>query len=535
MKLLNVEIMKQLESAADAGGYTFEKMMTKAGQNLAHVVHERYYTGDQNHALGLVGAGNNGGDTLVALSMLQESGWTCSAVLLKPASQPNVLIEEYRKVGGKLLELGDEGNSWLINEIDQARVILDGVFGTGFKLPIRSPYKEILELVGKKSSGKMIVAVDCPSGIDCISGMASPETLKADLTVCMEAVKEGLLKFPAFNYCGEIVTVDLGIPPKHKKDVKGDDIVIDSQFVKKSLPTRKSDAHKGDFGHVIVCGGSVNYVGAPVLAGKSAYRVGAGLVECAVPERIYEAAAAASLESTWLLLEDVDGVIAESASSTLISRLKDADCLLIGPGIGREDTTLRFFNRSIFESFTNTQSASIGFVPKNIPMKSDIQSRLPPLVIDADALRLLSKTTDWFKRLKALAVLTPHPGEMACLTGLTVDEIQNDRLSIARQFATKWGQVVVLKGALTVVASPEGRIAVLPFADSMLAKAGTGDVLAGMIAGLIAQGVPLFDAASAGVWIHAHAGVLAAQKLGSSISLLASEMPDAIPGVFNSL
>lgn len=528
MKLISVEKMKALESAANESGYSYEKMMLKAGQNLAQVVHERYFEKGINRVMGLVGGGNNGGDTIIALTALQKLGWTCSAFMLKEDPQWQTLIIELHANGGRVVD-----RERFEEELSHTQLVLDGVMGTGFKMPMREPFVDFMKKFNKLSQGKIIVAVDCPSGVDCVTGDACADTLQADLTVSMEAIKDGMLKFPAYEFCGEIVTVELGIPAKTLKAFETGDAVIDALMVKALLPKREMNGHKGTFGHLVVCGGSVNYPGAPMLAAKSAYRMGAGLVECAVPERVYVAAVANNIESIFTILEDEDGVIAENASATLTPKMKNVECLLIGPGIGREETTQRFLKRLLFGLNVKNQSTGAGFVPGMSKVKTSEDDRFPVMVIDADALRLLADINLWYERLPAPAVLTPHPGEMSALTGLSVDDIQRDRLNVARQFAQKWGQVVVLKGALTVVASVDGRVAVLPFANSALAKAGSGDVLAGMIAGLMTQGTSPLDAATTAVWLHARAADNVIKTQGTEHSLLASDLINSIPGAIS--
>ena len=316
MKLITVEKMKELESTANAGGYSYEKMMIKAGQNLGHVVHERYFSEDENRVIGLVGGGNNGGDTLIALSTLQKLGWITIAYFVKEDERLTPLVLQLQSLGGSLVN-----EELLEQNLNDADVVLDGVIGTGFKPPLSESFMDLFKRVAVICEDKVVVAVDCPSGVDCVTGEVSQGTLKADLTVCMEAVKEGMVKLPAFEYCGELATVDLGIPGKLLKPYDVGDRVIDSDMVSSCLPNRSSDSHKGTFGHLLLCGGSVNYPGAPKLAARSAYRVGAGLVECAIPERIYEAVVANNSESIFTLLEDEDGVISDNAAGTLISKL----------------------------------------------------------------------------------------------------------------------------------------------------------------------------------------------------------------------
>jgi ADP-dependent NAD(P)H-hydrate dehydratase / NAD(P)H-hydrate epimerase len=493
-------------------------------------VHERFFSSEVKRVIGLCGAGNNGGDTLIALIELQKLGWESSACVVKVDAQWQALIDQLLAGGGKLVEINQ-----LEKESAECQVILDGIFGTGFTPPMREDSMAVFQKAARARKGRILVAVDCPSGVDCTTGEVSPETLHADLTVCMEAVKEGMAKMPAFEYCGELESVDLGIPAKFLKHFDNGDRVVEAGMIRKVLPKRSANSHKGSFGHLIVCGGSVNYPGAPMLAAKSAYRTGTGLVECAIPERIYEAAVANNVESIFTLLEDEVGVIAENASATLASKLSTAECLLLGPGIGREETTQRFLQRILFEVDGRKSATGAGFVPGMANIKSKQKAQLPPMVIDADALRLLAKHEGWFEKLPAQVVLTPHPGEMSALTGVSTEEIQKDRFGMVRHFAGLWKKVVVLKGAVTLVGSPEGEVAAIPFANSILAKAGTGDVLAGIIAGLMAQGLDAYPAAWSGAWIHAQAGKVVLKRQGSEFSLTAGDLVAAIPQVMADL
>jgi NAD(P)H-hydrate epimerase len=268
------------------------------------------------------------------------------------------------------------------------------------------------------------------------------------------------------------------------------------------LPRRPLDAHKGTFGTALIVAGSANYTGAAWLAGQAAYRVGAGLVTLAVPTPLHAALAGQFPEATWVLLPHSDGFIAAQASATLQPHLERATALLVGPGFGLEETTKEFLERLL----------------------GDKETGVPPMVVDADALKLLRRLPDWNKRLPAPAVLTPHPGEMAVLTGLSKEAIRADRLGLACHYSQEWGHVVVLKGAFTVIAAPDGATAIIPVANPALVRAGTGDVLAGLIAGLRAQGVGAFKAAVAGAWIHAYAGLQAVEEVGNPASVLAGDV-----------
>jgi NAD(P)H-hydrate epimerase len=348
----------------------------------------------------------------------------------------------------------------------------------------------------------------------------------------MEAVKIGLVTDPAFVYCGEIEVVPLGLSKAVLGKGNGQTL-IDASWVKAQMPARSAFSHKGTYGKVMVAGGSVNYCGAPVLSGLAAYRTGSGLVTLAVPHPVAVQMAGSVPEIIWVILDEEDGVIAESAADLLLKKANDESCLVLGPGIGQEETTQRFLDRLLFQPDLASHR-KVGFLEGGAPAKSK-SLLLPPIVMDADALRWLGAQQNWPQKLHASLVLTPHPGEMSALTGLSTAEIQKDRFNVAEAFAQKWQQVVVLKGALTVIASPTGRLSVIPVASSALAKAGSGDVLTGVIASLIGQGLPLFDAASAAAWIHAQAGLLAAHRLGSEASVMARDIIEAIPAVLQSL
>jgi NAD(P)H-hydrate epimerase len=532
MKLVTPSEMKAIETEADEKGLTYAQMMLNAGEKVAEVILERYYDFENQTVLGLVGTGNNGGDVLVALTRLAKEGWKSRAYVApgRPADDP--LMKELENAGGQItLAEKDKNFSTLKSLKSETGVLLDGILGTGFQLPMRPEIGKILKAAGEELGRIVVVAVDCPSGVDCDTGKAAEETISADLTVCMAAVKTGLLSFPAADYTGELQVVDIGLSEDLVNWKKVNRMVVDDEWVGSVLPYRPMNAHKGTFGSVMVVGGSVNYTGAVMLAGKSAYLGGCGLVRLAIPGSLHTAIAGALPEATWVLLPHNTGVIAEPAADVVLKNLDRITSLLIGPGMGMEETTELFLKRLFENRMKNGVKAGIGFVmvaQESSPVSAD---PLPPLVVDADALKLIVRMKDWWKILPAGSVLTPHPGEFAVMTGLTVEQIADDRLGAAEKFAREWGQIVVLKGANTLVASPDGRTAAIAAASAALARAGSGDVLAGLIAGLLAQKMGAFEAAAAGAWIHASAGLLAAEWIGCDASVLASDIQNAIPEV----
>jgi NAD(P)H-hydrate epimerase len=289
------------------------------------------------------------------------------------------------------------------------------------------------------------------------------------------------------------------------------------------------DSHKGTFGTVLIAAGSANYTGAALLAGKAAYLSGAGLVTIAVPSSIHQIIAGQLLEATWLLLPDEMGVFAEDGAEILSNNMKRVTSILVGPGLGMEMPTRNFLSR-LFHMEKKGNRSGIGF------LRSDSSGQLasatlPPLVLDADGLKLISQFDHWHESIPQSSVLTPHPGEMSIMTGQDKDQIQANRLATAEHFSREWGHIVILKGAFTVIASPQGETAVIPIATPALARAGTGDVLAGLVAGLLAQGMDPFHSSVSGAWIHARAGLLAESVFGISASVLAGDVLNAVPKV----
>jgi NAD(P)H-hydrate epimerase len=543
MKLVTVSEMRAIEQEADASGLTYARMMENAGRGLAKEILRLAYSQDDEElqVLGLVGPGNNGGDTLVALACLAEKGWKARAYLIHRKGEGDPLVDRLKEAEGEIvISQRDENFEQLIAFMITSDVVLDGILGTGFKLPLKDGIAHVMaaakDALAELEWPPYAVAVDCPSGVDCDTGEAAAACIPADATVTMAAVKQGLLKMPAFDLVGELNVVEIGLADDLPSWKAVQNEVADEGLVAAILPPRPSDSHKGTFGTAFVVAGSVNYTGAALLAGKAAYRIGTGLVTLAIPAPVHAVLAGQFPEATWLLLPHEVGVIASDAEDVLARNLERATALLLGPGFGLEDTTKEFLENLLRgATLPKTAHGRMGFIPNQTGEAEAKMLTLPPLVIDADGLKLLAKISDWPKLLPAPAVLTPHPGEMSVLTGLTKEEIQKERLATALRFAQEWGHVVVLKGAFTVVASPDGRTTTVPVASSALARAGTGDVLAGLIVGLRAQGVEAYPAAVAGAWVHAQAGLYAAERLGTSASVLAGDVLEAVPDVLAEL
>jgi hydroxyethylthiazole kinase-like uncharacterized protein yjeF len=545
VKVITVEKSRFLENKANEGGLSFAEMMENAGRGTALAIQRRIGARGKR-VLILVGPGNNGGDGLVAAHYLWEMGARVTCYLWKRDVDDD---NNFRRAKEDRLPMvwaeDDDGFDALRGLMTGADAIVDALLGVGVDRPIGGSLKDLLDAVRQTinahsapaelaetvpsnsvAPAPLIVAVDCPTGLNCDSGALDPAAMPADLTVTFAYPKQGLLRFPGAEAVGHIVVVDIGIPPE-----LADDVLLEMATagrIQSWLPDRPRSAHKGTFGRALIVAGSVNYVGAATLAGAGAKRVGTGLVTMALPGPIQPSVAAGLAEATYLLLPHDLGVIASGAVPVLRDSFENYDALLLGPGLTQEKETVSFVHT--FLGLTPSERrGQIGFVSR-VGSELPQGAELPPLVVDADGLNALAVADGWWKMLPPGTILTPHPGEMARLIGrdVTAKDVQADRDGHAQRMAAQWNTVVVLKGAFTVVAEPGGRVIVLPFANPALATAGSGDVLAGTIVGLRAQGMDTFEAAVAGAYLHGLAGELARADLGD-MGVVAGDLPPRLP------
>ncbi|MDE3096441.1 MAG: NAD(P)H-hydrate dehydratase [Chloroflexota bacterium] len=497
--------MRALEQQAVRAGTSLDELMQAAGLAVAQEAWLMLGVVAGRRILVLAGPGNNGGDGLVAARHLAE--WDADVVVYllaaRDPSDPN--LAPLRERGVPVYDApGDVGYTALDEAVDKAELVVDALLGTGRSRPIEGALADILMRLRRALDGPApprVVAVDLPTGVDADSGRADPLAVRADLTVTFGLAKVGLYTLPGSEYAGAMQVVDIGLP----KDV-GRPLPIElvgSTWVRDRLAPRPAGANKGTFGRVLAVAGSAQYVGAARLAATACYRAGAGLVTLACTLRVQAMVAPALAEATYLLL---DGDQPAQPADAIAEALAGYDVLLIGPGLGQDRET-RALVDDVLRAVTGTVRGC---------------------VVDADALNALAPIEGWSGRLPARCILTPHPGEMSRLLGCTVADVQDDRLGIALRAAAQWGQTVVLKGAHTVVASPDGRAAISPHANPLLASAGTGDVLAGAIAGLVAQGMEPFEAAACGVYVHGMAAEELRDDLGDR-GLLAGDLLPMLP------
>lgn len=546
-----VEQMQALEQASDAAGHSYDAMMERAADAVTHVIAEMWSAGE-TRVLVLAGPGNNGGDGLVAARNLARQEFSVAALLWK-RERDERRAREARDAGVSLLSTDDaEGRQTLQRALRRADVVIDALLGTGVSRPIEGELAEILanlrevceqspddrDVIWTQEHAALslsevrpaVIAVDVPSGLHSDSGEVDPATVPADVTVTLAGPKRGMLIPDGWDVLGELVVGDIGIPDDVVQEAQNIGELLTPATVAPLIPERPFSGHKGTFGKTLIVGGSANYVGAPALAAEGAGRAGAGLVTLAVPEIIAAALAAKSelTSMTWLLLPHDLGAIRTEALKVLRKELNTYDSLVVGMGIGQEEVTQEFVYALLGLRSPEQPRKAIGFLHGSGGADADSGERLslPPTVLDADALNALAAYRgDLSGQLTpGRFVLTPHPGEMSRLSRVDVDDVLPRRLEVTREKAQEWQQVVVLKGAFTVIAASDGRVSVSPFANPILATAGTGDVLAGVIGALLAQGLEPYDAARLGVYVHGLAGTLLARNAAANRGALSSEL-----------
>jgi NAD(P)H-hydrate epimerase len=506
-KVVTAGQMRALDRAAiEACGIPGIVLMENAGRGAADELERALPDLTDRRVAVLCGRGNNGGDGFVICRHLLNRGITTSCILLGRVAD---LSGEARANADILLRSGvplveaTEADQ-LVTGLESADVIVDALLGTGLASSPRGLFAEAIELVNALPA--FVLAVDVPSGVDADSGRAFEPAIRADLTVTMGLLKRGLLLHPGRALAGRTVVADIGVPESLLL-AEFDTVEIEDEDIGEWLPARPPAGHKGTFGTALIVAGSRGYSGAACLAGMAAVRAGTGLVKLAFPAGIADIVESRLLEAVkFSLPETPEGTIAPSAVNQIIALSRDAACVAIGPGLG-------------------AGPASQELVRALLPRLNC------PVVIDADAISCLADSCELLREMKNPVVLTPHPGEMSRLVGRPAAEVDRDRVEVARGFAADHQVIVVLKGAPTVIAAPGEPAFLNPTGGSGLATGGTGDVLTGLIAGLLAQGCRPLDAATAGVWLHGKAGDLGSEAL-TPYSLCAGDLLDYLPEAF---
>lgn len=512
LKAVTAAQMRDIELRSVEAEVALDRLMENAGLAVARAI-ARYLDGSFGKNISvLVGPGNNGSDGLVAARHLVKWGAKVTAFGLTKRPEPDDKRELAADEGVNFVSLfsneasGDEYR----RRLSHSNVVIDAVLGTGQARPIDQNLANLLRAAGEVAAP--VIAIDVPTGVDSNTGRFDENGLQSDLTLMLGYPKIGPLISAGSGACGEIQVLDIGIPADLASDVNTEWLSADLARI--LLPERSGDTNKGSFGKTLTVAGSRNYLGAPLLSTQAAVRSGTGLIYLATPDSVYDRIGGTVEEAIYLPLEENSNghLNASVAIRQLSAQLEGMNSVLIGPGLGQSSQAIQLVEGII----------------RNLPEQV-------PTVLDADALNVASRMLRWSEIIAPPVVLTPHPGEMARLLGISVAQVQEDRQSAAHEAANRFNAVVVLKGAATLIAAPDGRLRISPWVNSGLAKGGTGDVLAGLIAGLVAQSPEnLFDMASLAVYVHGLAGELAKRELGER-GMTAGDVARMIPKAFMEL
>ena len=522
MRVVTAAEMRQIDQHTIEGiGIPGIVLMETAGSAIVHALQQHYPTCKRIGIL--AGKGNNGGDGIVIARQLAHIGHNVHLFLVSPSDsftgEAAVNLQIAQNLELRIDEILTEAaprteKGVPLNHITSCELLVDAIFGTGLHGEVREPIATLINTINNLSIP--ILSVDLPSGLDADTGSPLGTCVRADRTVTIGLPKRGLLIHPGAEFAGKLEVVDIGFPEQ----------VIDAQNIKvhwttaaaasEWVPSRPSASHKGTYGRVLVIAGATGMTGAAALASKAALRAGAGLVTLATPKHLNPILEGLLPEVMTLPLSETDaGSLAVSAISTILEFAeKTKSVLAIGPGLSQNPETVTLVHQLVREN----QEQGLGL----------------RMVIDADGLNALAQATELIPLLGKDAVLTPHPGEMARLTNTSVSTLELDRISTAQQFANEQGVTLVFKGAPTVIGTPNGDVWINSTGNPGMATGGMGDVLTGIIAGLMAQGVLSEQAGALGVYVHGLAGDIVSERLGAH-GLIASDVLEAVPEAVASL
>lgn len=513
MYILTADEMRRIDRETIDFGIPGRILMENAGRGAAQALIERFPGAGAGKIGVLAGRGNNGGDGFVIARHLSQRGIDVSVYLLSEASavkgEALANLELLYRLEIPVIEISDR-KSFDSNQISMRHrdIWVDAIFGTGLKSDIKGYIRDVILFINIMR--KPVLAVDIPSGIDSDTGQVCGEAVRSNVTATFGYAKAGHYLYPGAAYSGKVEIVDIGIPKYIADRISPKQHLLRNETVRSYLRPRSGDAHKGGTGHLFIIAGSPGKTGAAAMTAMAAMRAGAGLVTVGLPKSLNPAVEPIILEAmTCPLPENSEGFLSEDSFDAIMHNLTGKKCVAIGPGLGTDSTTKKLILEVL-------RSSSL------------------PVVIDADGLNLLVGETSLLKKIKVPVILTPHPGEMSRLTGNTVELIQKDRISCARDFAREFKVNLVLKGAGTVIAHPDGNVFINPSGNPGMASGGMGDILTGIIAGFVAQGYPADEAARIGVYLHGKAGDRLAESMGP-FGFIASDILNAIPAQIGAL
>lgn len=507
MKILTVEQMKAEERLSDEMGVTYQRLMENAGCAAAAFIRKTLSSVAGRNFMIFCGSGNNGGDGFVVARKLFEEKANVIVVLCggMPRSDEakymyNCLIQAHITV----LDF-DMDRRKVDTFLEGADIIIDALFGTGFAGEFRAPYDETAKMINSALSVR--ISLDIPSGVNAETGLAAKDSVKANFTVAFEAAKPGHILLPGREFCGKTEVVDIGIPHEVRAQTEQNCFAAGEEMVFSSIRRRPRFSNKGTYGKLLCITGSANFPGAAALSAMGALRSGAGITTVATTEKVVSMIASRIPEATFLPLpENGDGTVSADAREKLLPMLKKVDAVLMGCGLGRGEDI----------------AGLVEFVLENADCT---------VVLDADGLNCIAGDPEVLRKARKMPIITPHMGEMARLCGISIPETVDGRIKIASETAKKYGAIVVLKDATTVIAEPNGDVYFNTTGNPGLSKGGSGDCLAGMIASFAAQGFIETACAVCGVYLHGLAADRAAKEL-SEYGMLPSDIPTYLCKIF---
>jgi NAD(P)H-hydrate epimerase len=483
-------------------------LMENAGREATRVFLAHFSDAARRGVGVIAGQGNNGGDGYVMARCLAHKGFPVRVFLLSTADRIQgdaaANLKLLTATGVPVIEVPDEAAfSRCQREMRAMAVLVDAIFGTGLRSEVRGLFRQAIEFINQLN--QPVLAVDIPSGLSADSGQPCGACIRASVTVTFAYPKIGQVVFPGADCTGRLEVVDIGIPPALADRIRPRQFLLSAEAVRDCVGRRPADSHKGRTGHLLVVAGSPGKTGAAAMTAAAALRIGAGLATLGAAASLHGIMETLTLEAmTAPLPETAAGILGPTAKDAILALCQGKSCLALGPGLGPAPET--------------------GALIRELVRSSPI-----PMVIDADGLNHFSGATEALKNLTVATVLTPHPGEMARLLGTTAPAVQRDRIACARELATDLNLHVVLKGARTLIAHPDGTVYINPSGNSGMASGGMGDVLTGAIAGLITQGIRPERAARAAVYLHGAAADHLARSIGPW-GYLAGEVMNALPG-----
>ena len=513
MRIVTADTMQEIDKQTiEKYGIPGLTLMENAGRCCVETIIAEFGLKGTNHAVVLAGKGNNGGDGYVIARLLSQQGWSVKVFVLAEREQiSGDAATNLEKLPSNMIDFcPNKGQlpGLHMEEIIQADLIVDAMFGTGLCNDIGGVYLETIELIN--ASGRPVLSVDIPSGIHGTTGRMLGDAIWANITVTFAFEKLGHLLYPGAEHTGKLIIADIGIPQQLMETASGYDLLND-ESIRPMLRRRDRMAHKGHFGHCLIIAGSTGKTGAAALCANSAVRTGSGLVTLAVAESLHTILEIKTTEAMTVPLPDSGSGYLTSSAFPAIEKLFDGkDAIALGPGMDRQPDTVALVH-NLIETVT------------------------VPLVIDADALNALAEDLTVLRRKKSdNIILTPHPGEMSRLLGASIPDEETSRISLAQEFARNYGIYLVLKGARTIIASPNGFAAINSSGNPGMATGGMGDVLTGIIVSLLGQGHASGDACRLGVYIHGYAADMVAEEKGE-IGISAGDVQEMLPYAYRKL